>query len=880
MSLTAGTRFGIYEILEPIGKGGMGEVYRARDSRLGRDVAVKVLPEGGRLDPEALQRLDREARLLASLNHPNIATLHGLETEDALQGLVMELVEGETLDARIARASHGLPVGEAIEIAGQIAAALDAAHERGVIHRDLKPANIKIRPDGTVKVLDFGIAKAFAANGELRDTAVVTQMPGAVAGTPSYMSPEQASGGEIDRRTDVWALGCLLYEMLTGQRVFEGDSSPRIIARVMEREPDWSLIPRDVPSRLRRVLRQCLEKDPRRRRRDAGDLKLELETIGAEPEPAAVEQARSRAGVLWIAGATAITALSAAAAGFFYLGDEPAEAFTAQITTPASRAPHQFAVSPDGRYIVYVASASVDSIVQILYLRDLQTGEVRPMPNTGGAKYPCWSPDSGSIAYFDAEDLYRVDIGGGAPVPLAPAQNGLGCSWGAGGTILFSPSSVVPLYRVWATGGEYTEVTGLDLTAGQSDRAAQTNHRFPSFLPDGNRFLYFVVGGSDVSGIHLGSLDGQSSTRLTSSGSAGVFVEPDWVFFVQSGTLVARRLDLDREELTGEPHTLAQAQDAIGVAWNHLAFSASTTGVVAFRDASEPRSVLNTYDAAGTQLSSEPIHNGPEVSPNQRYLAYDGNQGSNRDVYVRDLQRGGSARVTADNTVEGYPVFSPGSDAVIYEKQRETDGLFELWRAELNRPGSDERVYGAASDNLIPLDWSSNDFLLFRRSDRDFLSSDLIALPLSGDDATPIAVAASPSEERMGGISPDGNWVLYDRLVQRGRWDVFAQSFPEAQNVYTVSTDAGGIAPRWSDDGTRIYFISMEGAMMEAAFSFAESEVAIASPVELFRTRISSQSYNHQYAVTQDGRFLVNEIVADPLSPPITVIRNWSSYIR
>jgi serine/threonine protein kinase len=861
MSLTTGTRFGAYEILEPIGKGGMGEVYRARDARLGRDVAIKVLPEGRRLETEVVQRFDREARLLASLNHPNIATLHGLEASGDVQALVMELVDGETLADRIGRFARGLPVGESIGIAAQIAAGLDAAHQSGVVHRDLKPANIKIRPDGTVKVLDFGIAKALAVDGSPARLANVTQAAGAIAGTPSYMSPEQASGGEVDRRADIWAFGCVLFEMLTGQRAFDGDSNPRIIARVMEREPDWDLVPRTVPPRLRSLLRQCLEKDTHRRRRDAGDLRLEIETIGTVPDSARVERARSRSAAVWIAGTAAIAALSVAAAFLLDSGDEPAEIFSAEITTPASRAPHQFALSPDGRYLVYVASASADSIVQLLYVRDLQTGAVRTLPGTGNAKYPCWSPDSRAIAYFDLEDLYRIDVDGGAPVPLAPAQNGLGCSWGVGGTILFTPSSVVPLYRVPATGGDYAEVTALDLGAGQGDRTAQTSHRFPFFLPDGNRFLYFVGGGADVTGIHLGSLDGAVSAQLTSGGSTGVFVEPDWVVFVQSGSLGARQLDPERAELAGETRSLAVAGHAISVASGHVAFSASTTGITAFRDAPEPRSLLNTY-------------NGPEISPNQRYLAYDGFDGSNRDVFVRDLLRGGSSRVTSDATVEGYPVFSPDSESIVYEKQRDTDGLFELWRADLNRPGSDELLYGSASENLIPLAWSSSGYLLYRRSDLDFLSSDLIALSLRDNDPTPVAIAVTPNEERMGEISPDGNWVAYDRLVRRGRWEVLVQSFPEAEDVYTVSTDAGGLAPRWSRDGTRIYFVSMDGAMMEAAFSSASAEPAIASPTELFRTGIQLQSYNHQYAVTQDGKFLVNELIADPLSPPITIIRN------
>ncbi|MGD8339944.1 MAG: protein kinase [Gammaproteobacteria bacterium] len=881
MAIAPGTHFNSYEVIEPIGSGGMGEVYRATDTNLRRDVALKVLAENRNLDPEASVRFEREARLLAALNHPNIATLHGFETSGDAQALVMELVEGEGLDERIDRSPGGMPLGEVLEIAKQIATALDAAHQRGIVHRDLKPANIRIRPDGTVKVLDFGIAKAFATEGTPGTASTVTQMPGAIIGTPSYMSPEQASGDEVDRRTDVWAFACVLFEMLTGQRVFDGDTNSRVLARVLERDPDWSLLPPSVPPRIRTLLEQCLVKDPRRRRQDAGDLRLDLDLASSEPDDAILER-RESAGqrTAWLAGAILVGALAGALA--LYLADrpEPLRQSVWDIATPTTRQPHEFALSPDGTFVAFVASKSPDTIEQVLYLRNIETGAEEIIPNTEGARLPCWSPDSQSIAYFAREYLHRIAIDGGGSQRLAPALNGFGCSWGTNGRILFTPSTVTGLYSVPESGGEHQPVTQINLAPAPGDPTYETNHRYPTFIDGTDRFLYFATGGSDVAGIYLGSFDGGQPTRLIASDSAGAFVAPDSVVYVQNGRLVVRQLDLDQRQLTGETEVLAESITNPG--GGQLAFSASRNGDrFIYRSTPAPPLRLTVFDRSGNVLSveSEP-RNGPEVSDDDLVLGYDNPGSGSRDVYVANLDGTGGVRITGDATVEGYPDFSPDRRSLVYEKQRPDDKFFELWRVEINRADEARHLYDEADAerNLIPLDWSTNDYILFRRSDRDFLASDLIALSLSEPKPQPIEIAVSEFEERMGQVSPDGDWVVYDsNQPGQGRFGVFVQTFPNNESGSRPVTN-DGFAPRWNADGTEIYFLTLDGRVMAAPVSRSGSDIDIGAPVALFRAELQGPSFNHQYAVTSEGRFLINVIDVDDSPPPIKVVQNSSAF--
>ena len=633
LALTPGTRLGVYEITAQIGAGGMGEVYRATDTNLKRQVALKVLPASVAADADRLARFQREAEVLASLNHPHIGAIYGLEKNAGLTALVMELVDGEDLAERIARGP--IPLDEALPIAKQIAEALEAAHDQGIIHRDLKPANIKIRADGTVKVLDFGLAKALdPAGGRPEDSGPKTQesptitspavtMRGVILGTAAYMSPEQAAGKPVDKRSDLWAFGVVLLEMLTGRPVFTGETVSRVIASVLKSDPDWTGLPADMPAAIRRLLRRCLEKDRKRRLTDAGAARLEIdEALGP---PSAVEGAvtaaassPSRERLAWIVAAVAL--LAAAALMVPALRDlrqtpppEPPET-RLDLVTPPTDDHVSFALSPDGRQIIYVGSGDGASR---LWLRSLARTTAQPLAGTEGATYPFWAPDSRSVGFFARGALKRLDLAGGAPQTLAPAIAGRGGMWNPDGVILVATSISGPLMRVSASGGEVVAATTLG--------PQQSSHRWPVALPDGRRFLFYVFGAPATAGIYLGAFDGTAPTRLTPAGSAGVYLpagpgpsgpirqdgprhaeslrEAGWLLWVLAGgRLVAQRLDVSQGALIGEPVTVADGVATSGTLLS--AVSVAPTGLVAYRTTGGSRRQLTWVDRSGKALGT------------------------------------------------------------------------------------------------------------------------------------------------------------------------------------------------------------------------------------------------------------------------------------
>ena len=733
----------------------MGDVYRATDTKLGRTVALKFLRDDLASDARRAARFQREAKALASLNHPHIAAIHGQEEAEGRAFLVMEFVAGQTLEELID--GKPLPVPEAIGLALQIIEAVESAHENGIVHRDLKPSNIKIARDGRVKVLDFGLARMAAADEEapdfegLRDTATVTlgaSRPGAILGTPAYMSPEQARGLPADGRADVFAFGCVLFEMLTGQQAFAGDSAADVVARVLEREPDWSRLPLGVPVSIERLLRLCLEKDPRHRRQSAGDVRVDLERAEADPAPAPpLSRAAGWRPAPVVAIAAALVAVTALATwGTLRPREGEAPETRLQVVTPGTLEPMSFALSPDAADLVFVAG---DDTVRRLYLRALKATEAQPIAGTEGARYPFWSPDSRSIGFFADGKLFRVDVAGGRPRMLAPAANPLGGAWGADGTILFAPTTVSPLLRVSASGGKPVAATQLG--------ARHTNHRGPSFLPNGE-FLFYAAGTSDESGVYLASLNGGEPKRLTAADSTATYLPPDHVVFVQQGKLVARRLDTARRELVGDPVTVAAPVSvSTGLGW----FSTSATGVVAYRSGREARRRMTWFDRTGKVLSAddEEVGNAPSLSRDQHYLAVDRTIDGNRDVWILDLARGGVTPFTRHPSVDGHPVWSPDGSRIAFHSQR--NGTFDIWVKPFTVEGSETVALGTPA-NEWPLDWSRDGrFLLFHRSDEHYASADLLALPMTGDDRTPVAVADTPFEERIGSFSPDGRWVAY-----------------------------------------------------------------------------------------------------------------------
>ena len=598
-TLAEGAELGPYRIMSPLGAGGMGEVYRALDTRLHRQVAVKVLPPAFVEDAERIARLQREARLLAALNHPHIATIHGLEIAGALHAIVMELVEGPTLANRLA--SGPLAVDAALEIARDIAKALEAAHEKGIVHRDLKPANIKFTTTGAVKVLDFGLAKSPASDwdgsGLAPASGGATSRDGVVAGTLGYMSPEQARGEHIDARSDVWAFGCVVYEMLTAHPAFGGVPGEEGQAAIDEREPDWGLLPSNVPLSIRRMLRRCLERDPRRRLHHIGDARIEIEDAGNDTErldlAAATSASRRRARVLGVSTIALALAMAAIlAAWLLRRPPDPPELRVAEINTPRTSDLSSFALSPDGRRLAFVADHEGQPM---LWMRELDSADARALPGTERARRPFWSPDSRSIGFFRDSELQRIDARGGSAQTVTYLLAGTTAAWGPDGTILISSTVSPVLRRVSAAGGNVEEAT--------APTAASTGHRHPHFLPGGRQFLFFVGGPDAVRGVYLGSLESPHVTRLVPSDSQGVYVAGGWLLFIRQGTLWKQRFDFAQQAISGEPLVVADS-----VAFESIdgtgAFSTSDAGVMVYRAGRPSVTRLSWFDRSGNALGT------------------------------------------------------------------------------------------------------------------------------------------------------------------------------------------------------------------------------------------------------------------------------------
>jgi eukaryotic-like serine/threonine-protein kinase len=892
--LDRSTRLGVYEIQSAIGAGGMGEVYRATDTNLRREVAIKLLPEAFAQDPERVARFEREAKTLASLNHPNIAIIHGLEKSQGTYALVMELVEGEDLSQRIARGP--IPLDEALPIAKQIAEALEAAHEQGIIHRDLKPANIKVRPDGTVKVLDFGLAKLTEAGASGRGAKDVTQSPtitspamlsgvGVLLGTAAYMSPEQAKGRAVDKRADIWAFGVILHEMLTGGHPFLADTIPETLAHVMTRQIDLGTLPAATPRRVRDLLARCLDKDPKKRLRDIGEARIRLEEVlsGGAEEPSSPADAiataapgsRIRERLAW--GAAAACALLAGVAGTWALRPRATPPETSvDIITPATVQPSSFALSPDGRQIVFVAS---DDKASHLWLRSLSTTTAQTLAGTEGASYPFWSPDSKSVGFFAGGALKRLDLGGGAPQTLAPAINGSGGTWNADGVIVFAPSLTTPLMRVSAAGGAAIAVTKLD--------PQEYGHFQPQFMPDGQRLLFTVGGSTDTAGIYMGRLNGSSPTRLVSDLSSGVYTPAGWLLWVRAGALMAQRLDVDRPAVTGEPLTLAD-----GIPFDaslRSAVSVATTGLVAYRASKSALRQLTWFDRSGTArgVIGEPDDTllTPRLSPDDRRVAETHTVQGNQDIWLVDGAR--ASRFTFDTGQDSFPVWSPDNSRLVYMSRRTGTGIGALYHKLTNGAGVEEQLL-STDQVLAPASWSADGRFLLYLSFDPKTNTDLWVMPMTGEDRKPFVFLKTPFREAYGVFSPDGRWVAY-HSNETGRPEIYVRPFvppgatgtaaTAAGGQWQVST-AGGIHPLWRSDGKELYYINPDGAMMAAPINVNGATVEPGAPVMLFPTRIvgggADIQQGRQYDVTADGRFLINTVLNEAAAP-ITLLQNWKA---
>jgi serine/threonine protein kinase/Tol biopolymer transport system component len=880
MPLASGTRIGPYEITGTLGAGGMGEVYRATDTKLKRQVAIKILPPSLAADHDRLARFQREAEVLASLNHPNIAALYGLEDSGGMTALVMELVEGEDLSQRIARGA--IPVDEALPIATQIAEALEAAHEQWIVHRDLKPANIKVRLDGTVKVLDFGLAKAMEPAAAMSPgvsqaptitTPAMTQA-GMILGTAAYMSPEQARGKTLDKRTDIWAFGAVLFEMLTSARAFPDDDVSDVLASVLAREPDWARLPATLSLTLATYIRRCLHKDLRQRIHDIADVRLALE--GSFETSAPPTTSSWRGGRLaWIAFAVAaVLAAALSIPALRHLREPPPYTLPEtrlDVVTPATDSATSFALSPDGRQIVFAASGEGGSG---LWLRSLTSTTAQPLTGTAGATFPFWSPDSRSVGFFAGNTLKRLDLEGGAPQTLAPALNGSGGAWNADGVIVFAPSRSSPLMRISATGGRAAPMTTLG--------PQQQSHMWPQMLPDGGGVLLYVAGPPETAGIYLSSLVGDAPTRLIATDSAGVYLPSGWLLWVRGGTLVAQRLDVVQAALVGETVTLAD-----GVAVDDVGFrgavTVAETGLVAYRTGAGSRRQLAWFDRSGTAAGTAGDSDGssylsPRVSPEGRRVAVSRTVAGNTDVWLLEGAR--ASRVTFDAASDYFPLWSGDGTRIVFRSNRTNQGdLYE----KLTNGASVEQQLVTSAEIKIPNSWSADGrFLLYASTDQTQpTGTDLWVLEMSGD-RTPSVFLKTPFREGYSVFSPDGRWVAY-HSNESGRQEIYVRPFIPPGGAAGASggqrqvSTAGGIYPVWRPDGKEVFYVDPLSAMMAAPIAVTGSSLEPGTPVRLFPTRIYGggveAQQGRQYDVAPDGRFLIN-MELDTVAP-ITLLQNW-----
>jgi serine/threonine protein kinase/Tol biopolymer transport system component len=864
MSLAAGSAFGAYTVGPLLGAGGMGEVYQARDTRLGRSVALKVLPEAVAHDRDRLARFSREAQALAALNHPHIAQIYGVEDVEARSALVLELVEGPTLAERLLRGP--LPLDEALRVATEIAEALEAAHDAGIVHRDLKPGNIKITPSGAVKVLDFGLAKMYVdesatSSRDLSLSPTITAAgtrAGVVVGTAAYMSPEQARGSHVDKRADVWAFGCVLFEMLSGRTAFGADTVPDTVVRVLSLEPDLSALPGHTPAPLVALLRRCLQKDVARRMRDIADARLQIEELTTRA-PQTLEPPRSTTRIVhagWVVAGLALAAL--AVTGVIAMRPAPSEQPVARLNfaTPAAPDPFSFAISPDGRGIVY--QAQNDGSAR-LWVRRFDEEEPRALAGTDRAeRYLWWSPDGRSIAFFADGALKRIDLDGGVVRTIAQGPNPMRGTWNTEGTILFGASSG-PLSRVSAQGSAVERATSL--------LAGQSSHRWPQFLPDGRRFLFLGLGMPEARGIYVGSLDSTNVTRIMDGEYGFTFLPPSHLLIAHQGALWAQKLKADYSGVEGTMVPVA-AHLLMNLTVNGLAaLSASAAGPIAYRSAAPSRQLV-WMDRAGREAAALTAADDSQwgqlrLSADERTASVTRSINGNTDIWVIDTARGTPRRLTFDARVDGESLVSSDGQRIIYASDPKA-GLWDIYERPSDGTGSTTLIVEDA-ENENPRDLSSDGRYLLYAKQSARTDYDLWALRLDGE-RKPFAVAHTAFAEIDAKFSPDGRWIAFDSN-ETGRREVFVQPFPTGPKVQ-VST-AGGRIPRWRHDGRELYYIGQDGVLTATTIALTGSAPVTGQAQPLFRVLL-----NEWYEPSRDGqRFLIIRTVSE--ASPITVVLNW-----
>ena len=878
MSLPAGARLGRYEILSGLGAGGMGEVYKARDTRLDRSVAIKILPEHLAADPEFRARFEREARAISQLTHPHICTLHDVGEDGGTAFLVMEYLEGETLAARLARGA--LPLADALSVATQIAAALVCAHRAGVVHRDLKPANVFLTRGLKAKLLDFGLARTgvapvfgSAATGVTAPRDLTAA--GTILGTVQYMTPEQLEGKPCDARTDIFAFGTVFYEMLTGRKAFAADSHAGVVAAILEREPP-PLAPPGVPPAIRRIVDACLAKQPDDRWQSARDLLREL-TWAADTRGAADEAARPKASRrlwLWMAAAAAGAVLAFAVGLRLARPAAPASApVRFQIQTPMTDEPMSFALSPDGRSIVF---AGVGEGVSKLFVRRLDDVRLKPLAGTDNAIFPFWSPDSRSIAFFAGGKLKTIDADGGSLRVLADAINGRGGAWNADGTIVYAPSTAGGLVRVAASGGAPSPVTQL--------RPGETSHRWPEFLPDGRRFFFkSVQGKKDVTGLFIGAIDGRETVRVIAGEVRSTYVPPDTLLLERADGVHAVHVDVDRATVAGGGPMIAEAVGS-DATWARGAMSASAAGVIAYRTMLAVPRRLVWMDRSGTERGQlgeidNDAPSNPEISPDGRQAIVHRISGSNTDLWLFDLSRAVRSRFTFDDSVDFYGAWTPDSRRIIYTSNR--NGSYDFLDRDVD--GAAERPLSAdAPAAKLAMSVSPDGRVLLFAAQVAQTGVDIWTLDLAGDrKASPML--QTRFDEMSPEFSPNGRWFTY-QSNESGQFEIYVRPFGRPGAAIQVSA-GGGTQPRWGRDGKELFYVAPDSRLMAVPIAGADaSALDVGTPKPLFSVHLATGldiypavGTKPQYAVAPDGRFLVNVPIEGGTIPPITIAVGWNN---
>ena len=897
MSLAQGARIGPYQVIAELGRGGMGEVYRAHDARLGRDVAIKILPEMFAQDPERLTRFEREAKALAALNHPNIAAIYGLEGN----ALVMELVEGEDLSGIIARHGHaapaarperaeadGLPLADAIPIARQIAEALEAAHEQGIVHRDLKPGNVKVRADGTVKVLDFGLAKAMDPAGAHAVsnpsnsptlTARATQM-GMIIGTAAYMSPEQAKGKAVDRRADIWAFGVVLYEMLTGRRAFEGEDVSTTLAAVLMKEPEWAALPANTPPALVTLIHRCLDRDPKQRLRDIGEARVLLsnpQTMSGRPFETTAPVTRSgNARAAWIVAAAAL--IAAAVFGALWRGGfsnaAPATRVEALIAPPPGFVIGVgFALSPDGRQVVMTVVNQATG-VSSLWIRQLSSGAAVALAQTDGGTLPFWSPDGTQIGFFADGKLKRTDLQGSPPQVVCEAPSPRGGAWGSGNRIVLSAAFNTGLDVVDAGGGTPKTLTIFDATRGEK------SHRWPVFVDDDHLLFVAQTGEAgakdDSSSIEALTISTGARTKIVTANSGPLYSAEGFLLFWREGALRAQAFDAGKLAVSGTVFPVASGLEFDLNEMVHASVAPNGT-LVYLPDVGTSRATLMVADRKGvptrTIVESVLDEGGLALSNDGTRLAVSitAPGARSQDVWIYDLTRGTSAPLTFEEGGDLYQLWSPNDTEIVYANDRVNDGT-------VHRRSSDGRgqpeLLGKNAGLFWPYDWSHDGGWLVVGTVTNETGLDLFRFDIKESKLTPLV--QTPSSEITGALSAGDQWLAYSS-DHSGRREVWVLSLADGSRRQ-VSTQ-GGAMPRWRKDGRELYFIDPQDRLMvvevEPSATFRHS-----TPRELFSAtfnRAGADDFVRPYAPMPDGQQFVLSVLRERRSQLLTLVTNWTS---